>query len=424
MLFWLYNELDAPSRSYENQSLSDAVQLAETGSFIARFLIIILGSIGALLLVRYRARIRIAPWIAGLLFAFLAWSAMTVFWSTDPSLSTRRIVSLAFMSLFAAGCAARMNTFSLSSFFAGIPIIAIIPGIIAEIRYGRFQPLSGSYRFAGTAPHPNVQASSLAVATVALCWLSWWTRGVPRVRIVLTTIVVGAFLMLTGSRTAITAAIAAVAFSAVLIIVRDYKRVVPFSLAVFCLILGLSLLFRLAFFDDPARSLSSGGLHASHGGGEADTLNGRVDLWETLSTYVMRRPWGGYGYGSFWSPEHIQVISERQGWTLQQSHSAYIDQALALGIPGALLYVLLLLSCLVRCVRLFVRRRDGYGAWAAIFIFILIHNLTESINVSTGFTNLVILLIVFHLATVELDRPNYHDKMTNDEQGFSNERQV
>ena len=404
-LFCLYNKFDAPAHPYEAQSASDIAQQAQTGDVLGRILIVALGLIGASLVVRYRKRIRLQPLIARILFAFLAWNALTAIWSVDPALSIRRLGSLAFMVIFCAGCATRMNTFSLSVFIASIPAVTILPGVFAEMRYGTFNLFSSGYRFGGTAPHPNVEAANLSVATILLAWLCWRTRGLGRICSVLATAFVAAFLILSGSRTCLVAVFAAIAFSSALILVRDNRRLIPAVAALLCLTAGSGALADLALSSGSARPGLIGLVQKNQDEGDPTSLNGRVDLWNHLLTYAAERPWRGYGFGSFWSPQRIEDVSAEQGWAIQQSHSAYIDELLGLGIPGALLYVALLFSSLAWCVVQFARGRDGYGAFAAMLLFIAIHDATESIDVSSVFTNTAFYMVVLYVALVRLEQP-------------------
>jgi exopolysaccharide production protein ExoQ len=273
----------------------------------------------------------------------------------------------------------------------------LVPGVMAEIWYGRFQ-LFGSHRFGGTAPHPNVQAASLSVASVLLCWLVWRTRGSTRIAFGAATVVVFAFLVMTGSRTSLLAVLAALAFSFVLTLVRDRKRLLPVLLASCILLIGLGGLFLLSAGNsgDPLAQA----VHRNGDDNDAGSFNGRVELWQQCLKFVAKRPLRGYGFGGFWTAKRIEAISQDQTWAIQQSHSAYIEELLALGIPGAVLYVVVLFTSLWICIKRFLQRRDAYGAWAAVLVFIAIHNLTESINVSPLFTNLTFNLIVLYLALV------------------------
>jgi exopolysaccharide production protein ExoQ len=397
LLFPAQNEWDAPAHPIDEQSSAELAQDAQEGNVINRVVVITLGAIGATLLVRYRARLRFNRLMLSIVLSFLGWTALSLFWADDPTLTGRRLVALALMIVFSAGCVARMNEDALTVFIAGIPALNLVPGVLSEIEYGRFQ-LFGAHRFGGTAPHPNVQAASLSVASVLLCWLVWRTRGSTRIAFGAATVVVFAFLVMTGSRTSLLAVLAALAFSFVLTLVRDRKRLLPVLLASCILLIGLGGLFLLSAGNsgDPLAQA----VHRNGDDNDAGSFNGRVELWQQCLKFVAKRPLRGYGFGGFWTAKRIEAISQDQTWAIQQSHSAYIEELLALGIPGAVLYVVVLFTSLWICIKRFLQRRDAYGAWAAVLVFIAIHNLTESINVSPLFTNLTFNLIVLYLALV------------------------
>jgi len=390
--------MDAPAHPADQQSTAELAQDAQNGNVINRIVVIALGTIGAGLLVRNRARIRFDGLISTILLLFLCWSALSLFWTDDPSLTGRRLISLACLILFAAGCVARMNADTLTIFIAGIPVMNLIPGVIAEVEYGRFEPF-GSHRFAGTAPHANVQAATLAVAGILLCWLVLRAKGSRRLRFAAVLLLLSAFLVMTGSRTSILALLAALAFSAILIVARDHRRLLPVLIAAVFLILGLGGLFKLAISGSGADPLSQA-IERKGDENSASTLNGRLDLWRECLNFAARRPLVGYGYGAFWSAKRIEAISGDQTWPIQQSHSAYIEELLALGVTGLTLYVALLFGCLWMCVARFFRHQNAYGAWAAVLVFIAIHNVTESINVAPLYTNLAFNLVVLYLALI------------------------
>jgi exopolysaccharide production protein ExoQ len=390
------NQMDAPAHPIDEQSSAELAQDAQEGNVINRIVVITLGTIGGVLLVRNRARIRFNRLMLGILLSFLGWIVLSTFWADDPALSGRRVISLACMILFAAGCVARMNADALTVFIGGIPALNLIPGVMSEIWFGKFQ-LFGSHRFGGTAPHPNVQAATLSVAIILLSWLVWRTRGSTRIGFAAAAVVVFAFLVMTGSRTSILAVFAALAFSFMLIVVRDYRRLLPVLLASCFLVVGLGGILTVSTSSgDPLAQA----VHRNGDDNDAGSFNGRVELWQQCLKFVAKRPLLGYGFGGFWTAKRIEAISQDQTWAIQQSHSAYIEQLLALGIPGTLLYVALLFTSLWICVAQFVHRREAYGAWAAILIFIAIHNVTESINVGPLFTSVTFYLIVLYLALV------------------------
>jgi O-antigen ligase len=408
LLFPAQNQLDAPAHPIDEQSSAELAQDAQQGNVINRIVVITLGTIGGALLVRNRARIRFNGPMLGILLSFLGWTVLSVSWADDPSLTGRRLVALAFMTVFSAGCVARMNEDVLTVFIAGIPALNLVPGVLSEIRYGKFQ-LFGGHRFGGTAPHPNVQAASLSVASILLCWLVWRTRGSSRIGFGAAAFVVFAFLVMTGSRTSMLAVLAALAFSFILTVVRDNKRLLPVLLASCFLVVGVGGLFWLSAgtSSDPLAQA----VHRNGDDSDAGSFNGRVELWQQCLKFAAKRPLRGYGYGGFWTAQRIEAISQDQTWAIQQSHSAYIEELLALGIPGAVLYVAVLFTSLWMCAKRFLQHRDAYGAWAAILVFIVIHNLTESINVAPLFTNLTFNLIVLYLAIVSPNRRSTSDPL-------------
>jgi exopolysaccharide production protein ExoQ len=393
------NQMDAPAHPIDEQSSAELAQDAHDGNVINRIVVVALGTIGVALLFRNRARIRFDGLVLSILLLLLGWSALSVFWADDPALTARRLISLACMTLFTAGCVARMNADTLTVFIAGIPALNLIPGVLAEIWYGKFQPFSSSHRFAGTAPHPNVQAATLSVAAILFCWVVWRTQGSTRLRFAGAVVLVSAFLLMTGSRTSIFAVLAALIFSAILVVARDYKRLLPLLVPAVFLCLGLVGLCKLSLSGSGADPFVQA-IQRPGDDNDASTFNGRLDLWRECLKFAAKRPLRGYGYGGFWSAKRIEAISHDQTWAIQQSHSAYIEELLALGITGLALYVALLFACLWMCVVQFFRRRDAYGAWAAVLVFIAIHNVTEAINVVPLFTNLAFNLMVLYLALI------------------------
>jgi O-antigen ligase len=109
-------------------------------------------------------------------------------------------------------------------------------------------------------------------------------------------------------------------------------------------------------------------------------LTGRGPLWqELLEDYVPQRALIGYGYGSFWSAEHIAELSKSQSWAIQSTHSSYIDLLLNVGLVGAVLCISAMVLACVRAWRLEVRERGaGYGFIALVIAYGLADGLSET----------------------------------------------
>ena len=396
--FALQHRMDAPAVWLDGGgSILDVAEKAYYGDIHRQVLIVMLGVVGAFLLFRGRKLLRLNGNIASLLLAYLGWIGLSATWADDPSLTIRRQIAFALMLVFAAGCAARMNVGILSVFIAGIAALNLIPGLIAELRYGDLHPFASGNRFGGTV-HPNIQGATLSLAILVLCWWLWWTRGPVRLRLVFTNVVLLVFLLMTRSRTSMFALAAALGFSVAIVIARDQRHWLPRLIGPVALTIGLVGLVGLAVTSSSVRSDFLNAIRADRDQGDATELIGRTDVWRTCLGFAAERPLLGFGFDGFWSEKHIEMISKDLHWPVDQGHSAYLDQLLALGVPGASLYILLLLVCFFTCVARFLRGEDRYGAWAALLLFIVIHNATESINVLPTFPNFAFNLIVLHLA--------------------------
>jgi O-antigen ligase len=191
---------------------------------------------------------------------------------------------------------------------------------------------------------------------------------------------------------------AALGFSVLIIIVRDHSDWLPRIFAALALTVGLAGLAGLAVTSSSVQPSILNSIRADRDTGDVTELTGRVELWRTCLGFAAEHPLLGFGFDGFWSAKHIEMISEELHWSINHAHSAYLDQLLALGVPGASLYILLLLGCFFTCAARFLRGQDRYGAWAALLLFIAIHNATESINVLPTFPNFAFNLIVLHLA--------------------------
>jgi O-antigen ligase len=332
-----------------------------------------------------------------------------------PIVTLRRQVALGLTLAFCAGCVARTNTDTLGVFVAGIAALNLIPGIALELYDGTFQPFAYGSRFSGTVD-PNTQAASLSLGFIVLCWWGWRVRGPSRRWLFGAALLLLFFVVLTVSRTSLLALAITATFSVAVIGVRACKDAAFIVIAL--ILLSTSVACAVALFRD------AGGSHASatdmantirteRDVGEVTDLTGRTLVWEACLRVAGDRLFLGFGYGGFWTATRIAAISDDVKWPVTHSHSAYLDQLLALGIPGAILYILLLLSCFVVCVVRFMKQDDAYGAWAAVLLFMIIHSGTESILVTPTFPALVLTLITAHIAMIRESPADIYDQRSH-----------
>jgi O-antigen ligase len=129
----------------------------------------------------------------------------------------------------------------------------------------------------------------------------------------------------------------------------------------------------------------------------ASTLTGRVPLWEECFEYVKQQPIQGYGYRSFWIPQHVQNISLDRGWAIAGSHSAYIEITLMLGIIGLISFVIILFSAMARSFQQCFRRRDSnYAFFTLLLMFCILHGILESALVIPRFLMFICTVAFVH----------------------------
>jgi O-antigen ligase len=150
----------------------------------------------------------------------------------------------------------------------------------------------------------------------------------------------------------------------------------------------------------------------------SDSFSGRTELWEDVIYYIHRRPILGYGYGGFWTPTRTREISDNGQWGVPDSHSAYLDSALALGPLGLLLYVLLLIAGITNAFRRHRHSPNPVSPFCgALLVFCALDGLLESAVVEPSLPMFLCMVALAHLALVSVRmRPKAYDNGICDKQ--------
>jgi len=386
LFFTTHYSWTASSAELFDPSADKLLELTSSGDLVREA---ILGALGALALWKIFTRRRIVHFRGALMkivAAYVLWAVASIAWSSDYLLCARRVSVLAIVLLIAWWLNAEYGTevLALFVFYSSAAYVAV--GLVIECVLGTFHPLQAGYRFAGTL-HPNHQAvycALLALAGTALVRTSpRWLYG--------SGAVLGAvMLLLTRSRTAAGAFIGAQLAYWLLVFARKSTS----------LFLGTTLLaFALAAAGTWV--FESGVMNTNDllMGRDVETFTGRAELWQDLVPYVYDKPVTGYGFGAFWTPQHIDSISQTEGWGVAESHSLYMDIALALGIVGLALYGAVLVLGLCRAGSLLhVHSGPGTRFLFLLFVFVVIHGWTESAFLGTAPLQMVLFWGVFSLA--------------------------
>jgi len=118
------------------------------------------------------------------------------------------------------------------------------------------------------------------------------------------------------------------------------------------------------------------------------TLTGRTEIWASLLPDLMRQPFFGHGFASFWTPmtEKIHDIGE--------AHSGYLEVMLDTGFLGLILLAIFLISYCRKAQRLLYDDYDWGSLSICFLLMAMIHNISESsINSFTSQLTAVLLFL-------------------------------
>jgi exopolysaccharide production protein ExoQ len=339
-----------------------------------------------------------------LVIAYAAWALMSPIWAQDFDLTSKRLMSFAILCVVAVAVVRRFSLRQIIMWTLFTTVLFLLVAIGLELVSGAFRPFVPGYRFSGTQ-HPNgegVECGLLFLSAVALAKIEKLRRR----QFAVVALVGFVFLVLTASRTSLSATLLAVAVFLVIGSSQRTRTVVLPALGIsVCLLVllvvtglskGLESAALLGRTDDTSESVES--------------FSGRTAIWRDVGPYISDHPLAGYGYGGFWTATRISTISDEEKWGVPDSHSTYVDCLLALGVVGLALYLLSLFTALWRAVAFYRRTLDSdYAFLAALLVFCIVDGFLESGLGQATLLTLFALIAVIRLAYVPLEEPGSID---------------
>lgn len=330
-----------------------------------------------------------------LVVMFLGYAALSMTWAWDFDLVLRRVIVLGLSCVAAFGVAQKFSNQDLVLFAFIVGALAGVLGLFGEISSGAFTPWIPEYRFYGIM-HANTLGGLLAISVLAAITLA---RTAQRRRGLFTVaaIIIFGILLLTKSRGATVAGVIAI-WVMMFLGARDRKRVMWLSVLVLCLVGPLLGLMLGDALDDMARSTVLLGRDE----GSPETLTGRLPLWGYLiERYVGDRPFFGYGYNGFWTPQHVMNVSGSQNWLILTAHSGYVSLLLELGAVGLGLVAIIVVMSLRRSYRNY--RRSGDRTWlfmTAVLVWAIVNSIFDVVILEPTLRNFICFLVFAKLALV------------------------
>lgn len=309
------------------------------------------------------------------LIALVLVAALSWFWSVSPDQTSRRIFALVFTTLGGAVLAARYSwarlAEALGACFAILAVICLFTGLFVP-SIGRMADIfPGSWR--GVWEEKNAFGDNMAMGA-AICAAAallnprragfWWSVALLSFLLV---------IMSTSKTSLISVLLAAGALGLVWAVRRGPAAGVA---ATWAAVAGLMLIGAVVFF---ASDLVFGLL------GKDATLTGRTQIWAAVMRQIDQRPWLGFGYAAIWDEAPGQWgplawIVHDAGFRPRHAHNAWLEQWLAIGVPGLAAWACLFLQTLVANLAALYREKGAYLALPFFVVFALT-SLTESIAV-------------------------------------------
>jgi len=297
------------------------------------------------------------PWILVPLFAWVAWSCLSLAWSVDPAYSQRQLARevmdslLAMLVFYVAARDARSVRVLVGAALASFATFALLAVGMTLVQgtwdagrwhYGvgpwsTWVVLVAPFMFALIAPPPAGFGGGMRLIATGLALLAL--------------VVVTA--RMTDNRVvwiALATAFATASLAGALRWPHTFTRTpVRWTVPLAVLLFVLSLAFADVLEERAAQVAPAGGVAASI---ERDP---RLTLWEHIVDRIAERPWAGYGFGRRILADRL--AAETGDPLLAHAHNMFASQWLQTGAVGMLLFTAFIVALALRYLR-FARSRD------------------------------------------------------------------
>jgi exopolysaccharide production protein ExoQ len=120
--------------------------------------------------------------------------------------------------------------------------------------------------------------------------------------------------------------------------------------------------------------------------GRNSNMTGRSELWSYVWTAILKHPFLGYGYDTFWAGlgEALEVRMG-VGWMAQRSDNGYLDFGLSLGAVGFVLLLCVFVWSFRNAIAYLSYEPQSFALWPITYmLFFVLHNLSESTLLARG----------------------------------------
>jgi len=332
------------------------------------------------------------------LFIGLAYCWISLFWAIEPAVSLRRLI-LTTMVMWVLFASMRQLKFEEAVKLLRIAmVIVLIANYAAVILWPEFGmhggnqldefSLAGDWR--GALQHKNFAGAACAFTVILFAF----DRGNMHRAIQIGVLAAASyFLYRSNSKTSVGLVVAALAAGFLFLRYKlRYKAVVLAIVSV----LAIAATVAAAIFQNPLTAKLS----------DPKAFTGRTKIWKALWDYLVDHPLLGSGYGSFWNigaSSPIYTYGSGDVLVVPSGHNGFLDVAVALGIPG---FILILVVAIIMPFRKLLGSPLMVGSKGALlvglFLFCVGHNFTETSLFQRDMLVWVMLMIAIALSQPDL----------------------
>ena len=328
-----------------------------------------------------------------MLLLMAGWMVLSVGYSDLASRTAKRAI-LACCGITTAAAVAIACRGSVATLGRWLGVVCSVAGGVSLLWMVAFAPEittnPGRPGLAGISNHPNTLAPALAIgvvlqlavpATTRMGGLAKWS-GVAACSVA---------LVLTGSVTSMGLGLLALSVYAVLRLPSYWKALAAILVA--AAVVGVVFIGVDRLMADSLGAM-----------GRDESMSGRDDLWGAVWETARTKLVFGHGWGAFWTEGKGRELVGT--WNPRQSHNAYIDVVLDLGLVGGLIFTLLLGGTAWRLTRQLRTSTESPQAAAALAVLVALlasYAFQQSfLGKVDAFPFIVVLLIA---ATCSVSRP-------------------
>ncbi|MFO1313548.1 MAG: O-antigen ligase family protein [Burkholderiales bacterium] len=333
---------------------------------------------------------------------FLTYSLVSVFWADDSFVALKRWGREVLAVVMALVICNQQNPFQAMRRLLRRAVFVLIPVSLLLIKYYptmgvQYRKLGGQM-WIGAAMQKNSLGRLCAVALLFGFWSLYQghrdhlaSRGMAQVAADIVVLVLAAFLLAGPgddqySATALVSLATGILTIMGLEAMRRWRMRVPASMLMFVTAVIIAVGTIEPFLGGSTVATVSEDL------GRNTTLTGRTEIWEGLIPDVMRQPFLGSGFASFWTPK------TRDEHEIGEAHNGYLEVLLDRGSIG----ILLLAFTLIGFARKSYRALASDFAWGtlsfSLLVLTLVHNYTES-SINSFASTLPAILLLFAFAS-------------------------